>query len=228
MVGPYRTTQEILEAWKAGKFATEQQVADALANFFSAQGQGMSIQDAIASAKQVLNANRAQYAPQGQGDAYVPDPGWGEEEPFAAYLKQYNLPGMGQTSTQRWQSRQYDPQRALYQAREYLSPEGTTPVEWPTYMAGQPAGSAAHRQQSMDIFRKQVGATPQEQREFKEVGLGESFDDFLGNVLRGRYPAEIAGRMAQRLPGMQEEWESKTMGDPTASFMDWLQKRLRI
>lgn len=159
----------------------------------------------------------------------------GEAEPFAAYLSRYNLPTYGQSAAQRWTERQYAPISAGWQAASALSPAGTTPTDWATYLGGVPAGSIASRQEAGTQFRQALGKGPEEQRQFAEqLGAteasptGGAFGAFLSNLLAGRYAAPVASRMAGWLPGMAEQFMAESQGSPEASFLTYLKNRLRL
>jgi len=151
----------------------------------------------------------------------------GEEEPFAAYLKRYELPGYGQSASQRWQTQQYDPTYGTYQASSYLNPE-TAPKDWTSYLANQGGlNPAASRQQAGQLFGQAAGQAPQEQRGFQEA-LGGDFGAFMANALRGRYAAPVAKRMAGWIPGMEQQFLGESLGSPEASFLSFLQNKLRL
>ena len=148
---------------------------------------------------------------------------FGEEEPLAAYLRRFQLPGYGQTAFQKWQARQFEPTYGTFQASSLLNPEAT-PVDWNAYL-GQPAARGiGGRTQATALFNQALGQTLQEQREF-QTGLGGSFNDFLTNVLRGRYAAPVASRISQGIPGLQQQYTAETLDRPESSFLSWLRNK---
>lgn len=160
-------------------------------------------------------------------DSYPPDEfALAEENPLAAYFREYQLPGMGGSDIQNWQARQYNPTYATFKARNYLNPseDALAPaMGFNEYLGGQRPGGS--RQRAAGLFQKALTA-PEGQQSFMDA-MGEDFDPFVGNVLRHRYGADLAGTMQRWLPGMRTRYAADTTGQGV-NFLDYVKRRLRL
>lgn len=154
--------------------------------------------------------------------AGVPSPfeSLSESSPFAAYLKRFALPGYGQSVYQDYLTRQYAPSFGTFQAANYLNPE--SPTDFNQFLSG---GDPFGRGQARNLFSQALGQGPQGQQAFQDA-LGGDFNSFIGNVLRGRYAAPVAQRMAGWLPGMQQQFTAETGGQPAegSGFLNFLKQ----
>lgn len=225
----YMTAGEIYTALMAGTITSGEAVNQLVANVGWSLESAQAWVPAVVASKPAPAPAPAPPVPVPQPIAQPPgDPGQaiGEDAPFAAFLRRNNLPGYGQNPLQSWQMRQYDPTYATYQASSYLNPL-STPPDWNAYQGAQPAGSIGNRAAAMPLFRQAMGQTPQEQNAFRQA-MDDDFDAFIKNILRGRYASPVAQRMGQWLPGLQQQFRGTQVEDPNASFLSFLNQKLRL
>lgn len=140
----------------------------------------------------------------------------GENDPYAAYIRNLDIPGVGQNPYQNWQANQQQPMYATFGASQYLNPTETF-NDWNKYMETG-GGPQAQRQTALKSFN-QAAAMPnqaktgQTQMGFLEA-LGEDFSDFMNNVLAARYNPSIRKNLKANLGGLQAQYNAKTGGVP--------------
>ena len=154
--------------------------------------------------------------------------GLGEDDPFAAYLRQGELPGVGQNQFQSWLTRQYDPAYATFGAASYLNPKTTSP-DWANYLGGMP-GVQAQRQQAKGLFGQAAGLGMPGQEDFTQsLGAG-GFQDFMRAVLGGTYAPPVAKNMLGNLGGLQAQYNAQTGMGATdqEGFLNYLKNYYRL
>ena len=178
-------------------------------------------------AKQVL-ARADQSTPDKVG--YVPPTrqdvvGLGEDDPFASFLRRFNLPGYGGSTVQNWQRQQFQPQFSTFQAESALSPAGTNPTPWSDWMQSGQDNPQAVRQRAGQLFQQARGGN---QADFQESFEREGdFENFIQAALQGRYAAPVAKAMSRWIPGLQRQYQAESTGRGT-NLLDYLNQRLRL
>lgn len=144
----------------------------------------------------------------------------GEQNAFAAYMRENALPGAGLTDYQQWQAQQFQPSYGTYQASTYLNPK-QTPATWGEYMPKQ-GNVFEQRDVAAKLFQQ---ARTGNQQEFLEGGT--DLENLLQGALRSQYGAPVAQAMSGWIPGLRAEYQAETGGAGT-DLLGWLSKRLRL
>lgn len=151
----------------------------------------------------------------------------GEYAPYAAFLKQYGLPAVGQNPYQSWLGNQFQPAYAAFQAKSALTPGAAT--SWDEYLSGGvPTDWRQARQDALATFLGAQEKPAQAQREWQEnIGGTSTLSDLMQAALSARYAAPVARRMASQVGSLEQGWLADTSGGQTGtmSFLDYLRQK---
>lgn len=153
----------------------------------------------------------------------------GEADPYAAFLKRFNLGAVGASPYERWLQSQYNPMEATYQAVGAVSAipgQQQNKMPWSDFL-GQQTDPFQTRSLALEKF-KQLLELPEEQ----QAGVQQSMDvpdfkNFLLNMLMSRFPTSIARNISQRLPGMESQYASETNAQGKG-FLNYLRQKYNI